>query len=84
MKREVPLSLSVQPAIFPYGIGREHVNCVQVVENVLAMTANEIFPVLISVSAAGSIQSETNSSDNFGMGTAQPNAPARASKYNVT
>ena len=34
MEREVPLSLSVQPATCPYGIGCENVNCVQVFENV--------------------------------------------------
>jgi len=50
-----------------------------------ALTAQEIFLLLISVSAAGNIQSMANSSDTFGNETCavpQPTAPPRALKHN--
>jgi hypothetical protein len=52
-----------------------------------ALTNHEIFLVLISVSAAGSIQSMTDSSDDFGnriCAVPQPTAPPRALKNNVS
>jgi hypothetical protein len=52
-----------------------------------ALTTQEIFLVLISVSAAGSIQSMTNYSDVFGNRTCalpQPTAQTRALKLNVS
>jgi hypothetical protein len=52
-----------------------------------ALTTQKIFLILISISAAGNIQSMTNSSDAFGNRTCalpQPTAPPCAWKENVS
>jgi hypothetical protein len=57
-----------------------------VFENVLALTGQEIFLVLISFSAAGSIQSMTNSSDDFenrSCTVLQTTVPPRAPKHTL-